>query len=98
MASTNSWIQALREWNTDDKWCVPKKGTEEYKEVMVINRRLNPKQKKEKLTSKQRSDAIKAGKKRKKQREENKEIGKAQRKAKKGKKMSVKDMVKAVES
>ena len=87
----NSWMQALREWNNDEKWCIPKKGTKEYKEVMVINNRLNPKQKKEKLTSKERGEAVKAGKERKKQREERKEIGKTQRK-----KMSMKEMMKEI--
>jgi len=86
-------MQALREWNGDDKWCIPKKGTKEYDEVMKINNRLNPKQKKKKLTSKERGEAIKAGNERKKQRAERKEIGKNQRK---GKKMSMKEMIKKV--
>jgi hypothetical protein len=35
---TNKWIQALKAWNsnTNEKWCVPKKGTTAYNEVKSI--------------------------------------------------------------
>jgi hypothetical protein len=31
------WIEALKQWNADkDTWCIPRKGTKEYLEVMAI--------------------------------------------------------------
>ena len=32
-----TWIQALKKWNsTNTCWCVPRKGTEQYNEVMAL--------------------------------------------------------------
>jgi hypothetical protein len=34
-----TWIEALRKWNSSKKtWCIPKKGTREYEEVLAIQR------------------------------------------------------------
>lgn len=45
----SSWIEALREWNstTDQKWEIPKKGSEKHKQVMKIyNKKLKKESKK----------------------------------------------------
>ena len=40
------WIDALREWNTGSgKWCIPKKGTEEYDAVRALMGEKEPKAK-----------------------------------------------------
>lgn len=39
MPGGNKWITALKKWNasrSNEKWCVPKKGTAEYQEVRKI--------------------------------------------------------------
>lgn len=41
--STNqmSWVEALKQWNTKNThWCIPRKGTEDYNEVVRIMKGL----------------------------------------------------------
>ena len=41
-----TWIQALKKWNsTNTCWCVPRKGTEQYNEVMAMMKEDTPKKK-----------------------------------------------------
>ena len=41
-----TWIQALKKWNsTNTCWCVPRKGTEQYNEVMALMKEDTPKKK-----------------------------------------------------
>jgi hypothetical protein len=38
-----SWIKALKEWNKNKpSWCVPKKGSADYREVRAIMDRMQP--------------------------------------------------------
>jgi len=35
----NEWIKALKQWNTGKSmWCVPKKGTKEYDEILKLKK------------------------------------------------------------
>lgn len=39
------WMDALKEWNQGKSgWCVPRKGTTEYTQVMQIVDRLKPRE------------------------------------------------------
>ena len=39
---TNTWHRALKEWNAGQPaWCMPKRGTEEHKQVKAIQQRLD---------------------------------------------------------
>jgi len=39
------WVDALKEWNQGKSgWCVPRKGTTEYTQVMQIVDRLKPRE------------------------------------------------------
>ena len=43
---TLTWIQALKKWNSKNTcWCVPRKGTEQYNEVMALMKEDPPKKK-----------------------------------------------------
>ena len=41
----STWIQALKEYNKDGMWCMPRKGTAEHAEVMKIMEKLKAHQK-----------------------------------------------------
>mgnify|MGYP001547179359 CR=1 FL=1 len=46
---TNSWLIALKEYNKNkDKWCIPKKGSKEYNEVIKNMNKIGKKETKEK--------------------------------------------------
>ena len=40
MNNNKTWMQALKEWNAtvnkSDAWCIPRKGTKEYKQVRKL--------------------------------------------------------------
>ena len=40
MNNSKTWLQALKEWNAtvnkSDAWCIPRKGTKEYKQVRKL--------------------------------------------------------------
>jgi len=43
---TNYYLEALKEWNTKSntgKWCIPKKGSTDYNEVMRLKKILEQK-------------------------------------------------------
>ena len=54
----NYYMQALKQWNAEsgEKWCIPKKGTTGYNEVMRLKEMLEQKaKKKEKKNQKAKS-------------------------------------------
>ena len=42
---TNYYMEALKMWNAEsgEKWCIPKRGTAEYNEVMRLKEMLEQK-------------------------------------------------------
>lgn len=45
----NSYIEALKQWNKNNnpgRWCIPKKGSNEYDEIMKIKKDMEEKGKK----------------------------------------------------
>jgi len=45
----NAYIKALKQWNKNnnpERWCIPKKGTNEYDDVMRLKNMLEKRSKK----------------------------------------------------
>ena len=58
-----TWIQALKKWNEkNENWCVPRKDTEGYNEVMALMRGEMPKKLKKEKEKKEKKNKEKTKK------------------------------------
>ena len=49
MQKTNYYFEALKRWNANNnpgRWCIPKKYSKEYEEIMKIKKEMEQKDKK----------------------------------------------------